>query len=287
MSHGPLRSALYMPASNQRAMDKARNLPADAIVFDLEDAVAPDSKAEARTAVVAQLAAGGYGARQIVVRCNGLATPWGRDDLMALAASDVSVICLPKVENDTELDAVSTVLAEAGRSDVALWAMLETPAGIARAGSIALHRAVSVLVMGTTDLAAELRIPQRVDRLGLQFALSQAVLAARQAGIAVLDGVYLDLNDQEGFHAVCEQGRALGFDGKTLIHPKQLEDANAVFGPSAEAVRWAERVLAAWAAAEAEGKGLAVLDGKLVETMHVDEARRTLATARHIAELQP
>lgn len=285
MSDKPLRSVLYMPASNQRAMDKARSLAADAIVFDLEDAVAPASKETARASLIEQLAAGGYGQRQLVARCNSLATPWGRDDLQVLAGSaDLAVICLPKVESATELDRVMDVLADAGRQDIALWAMLETPAGIAHAAEIAQHPAVSVLVMGTTDLASELRVPHRPDRLGLQWSLSQAVLAARLAGIAVLDGVYLELDNPSGFQAICEQGRALGFDGKTLIHPSQLDAANTVFGPSAEGVQWAERVIAAWQVAQEQGLGLAVLDGKLVETMHVDEARRTLATARYIAE---
>lgn len=285
MTDAPLRSVLYMPGANQRAMDKARDLPCDAVVFDLEDAVAPEAKDAARAAVVAQLAVGGYGPRQLVVRCNALSTPWGRGDLAALAATGVATLCLPKVESAAEVDAVVAQLLAAGRDDIRLWAMLETPAGVAAADAIAGHAAVDALVMGTTDLAAELRVPHRPDRLGLQYSLGRAVQAARLAGIRVLDGVYLDLSDAEGFRAICEQGRALGFDGKTLIHPKQVADANAVFGPSAEMVDWAERVLAAWDAAEQEGKGLAVLDGKLVETMHVDEARRTLAVARHIAAL--
>ncbi|WP_235898670.1 HpcH/HpaI aldolase/citrate lyase family protein [Parahaliea maris] len=283
MTETALRSVLYMPGANQRAMDKARDLPCDAVVFDLEDAVAPDAKAAARDAVVAQLAAGGYGHRQLVVRCNGLDTPWGEADLRTLAATGIDTLCLPKVESDEALDRVATLLAEAGRSDIRLWAMLETPPGIAAAEEIARHAAVSVLVMGTTDLAAELRVSPQPDRLGLQYALGRAVMAARLAGIAVLDGVYLDLKDSTGFRAICEQGRALGFDGKTLIHPFQIDDANAVFGPTPQAVSWAERVLAAWSEAEQAGTGLAVLDGKLVEVMHVDEARRTLAMARQIA----
>lgn len=286
MTDTPLRSVLYMPGANQRAMDKARDIPCDAVVFDLEDAVAPDAKTRARDAVVAQLAAGGYGPRQLVVRCNAPGTPWGADDLVAMADTGIGVLCLPKVENVATLDAVCGRLAAAGRDDVRLWPMLETPAGVAQADAIAGHGAVEALVMGTTDLAAELRVPHRPDRLGLQYALGRAVLAARRAKVRVLDGVYLDLQDAEGFRAICEQGRALGFDGKTLIHPSQVAAANAVFGPSAEAVDWAERVLAAWDEAESAGKGLAVLDGKLVETMHVDEARRTLSLARHIAALE-
>jgi citrate lyase subunit beta/citryl-CoA lyase len=286
MNDQALRSVLFMPGANQRAMDKARTLACDAVIFDLEDAVAPDAKTAARESVVAQLAAGGYGPRQLAVRCNTLASPWGREDLLALAGTGIDLLCLPKVESAAELDAVCALLAGAGRDDIRLWPMLETPAGVSGAQAIAAHGAVTALVMGTTDLAAELRVPQRPDRLGLQHALGQAVLAARQAGIAVLDGVYLDLADAAGFQTVCEQGRALGFDGKTLIHPGQIAAANAVFGPSEAALDWARRVLEAWESAVREGRGLAVLDGRLVETMHVDEARRTLAMARQIAALE-
>lgn len=285
MSLRPLRSVLFMPGSNQRALDKARSLPADAIIFDLEDAVAPDNKDSAREAVAAQVRAGGYGKRLLVARCNALATPWGRDDLHTLAATPLQILCLPKVESSQQLDAVSAELLAAGRDDLHLWAMLETPAGVQAAEAIAAHPAVAALVMGTTDLASTLRVPQRADRLGLQYALGHCLLAARRFDTVILDGVHLDLDDASGFRAICEQGRALGFDGKTLIHPRQIDAANAVFGPSEAALEWARRVLAAWEEAEDEGRGLAVLDGKLVETMHVDEARRTLQTARLIAEL--
>jgi citrate lyase subunit beta/citryl-CoA lyase len=276
MHDTPLRSVLFMPASNQRAMEKARDLPADAVIFDLEDAVAPPAKAEARARACAQLAAGGYGDRPVVVRCNGLDTPWGADDLDALARAPLGQLCLPKVEAVETVEAVLAHLAAAGREELPLWVMLETPRGIANAASIAAHPAVAVLVLGTTDLATALRLPAGRAREGLACALSQAVLAARCAGIPVLDGVSLALDDEARLTSECEHGRALGFDGKTLIHPAQVATANRVFGPAPDALAHARRLLAAWEAAEAEGKGLAVLDGKLIETMHVDEARRLL-----------
>tara|TARA_R110001599_G_scaffold69414_16_gene195671 strand:- start:22095 stop:22952 length:858 start_codon:yes stop_codon:yes gene_type:complete len=280
------RSALYMPASNQRAMDKARGLPADAIIFDLEDAVAPDAKDSARAQVVAQLAAGGYGARQLVVRCNDLSTPWGRDDLQAVAAAPgLHTVCLPKVESTGQLQAVTDLLDACGRSDMAIWAMIETPAGIANVEQIAACERVAALLMGTTDLCAELRLPPDEARRGLSYALQRCVLAARLAGVMVLDGVYLDIGNETGLESVCEQGRALGFDGKTLIHPGQIETANAVFGPSAAAVERARRLLTLWQETAEAGAAVAVLDGKLIELMHVDEARRVLATAEHIARL--
>jgi citrate lyase subunit beta/citryl-CoA lyase len=260
-------------------MDKARSLPVDAVVFDLEDAVAPAMKDSAREQLLAQLAAGGYGPRQLVARCNALATPWGEADLRALARSSVATLCLPKVETVEQLHAVAALLDSLQRPDIALWPMIETPAGVANAETIANHHRVTALVMGTTDLAAELRLPPDPLRRGLQYALGRCVLAARLAGIAVLDGVYLDLQDESGLRQVCEQGRALGFDGKTLIHPGQIAVANAVFGPDAAAVEHAQRLLDCWEAAAADGKGVAVLDGKLIETMHVDEARRILAMA--------
>ena len=280
------RSALYMPASNLRAMDKARGLPADAIVFDLEDAVAPDAKTSARAQVIAQLEAGGYGARQLVVRCNDLSTPWGRDDLQALAAAPgLGTVCLPKVESTAQVESVSRLLDECGRSDMVIWAMIETPAGVANVEQIAACERVAALLMGTTDLCAELRLPADEARRGLSYALQRCVLAARLAGVMVLDGVYLDIGNDVGLQAVCEQGRALGFDGKTLIHPGQIDTANAVFGPTPAAVEHARRLLTLWQETAEAGAAVAVLDGKLIEVMHVDEARRVLATAEHIARL--
>lgn len=282
----PLRSVLYMPGSNQRAMDKARSLAADAIVFDLEDAVAPDAKASARELVASQLAAGGYGHRQLVVRANPLDSPWGEADIRMLAQSCGETLCLPKIESVEQLDAVANLLAEVGREDIKIWAMIETPRGVRNTESIAAFSALSVLVMGTTDLASELRVPHRPDRLGLQYALSRCVLAARCAGKAILDGVYLELDNPEGLQEICEQGHALGFDGKTLIHPAQIESANTAFGFSEQDVQHARRVLDVWERAEQAGKGVAVLDGKLVEVMHVGEATRLLELAEWVAQLE-
>ncbi len=281
-----LRSALYMPAVNQRAMDKARELPVDAVIFDLEDAVAPEKKPQAREQLVAQLAAGGYGPRQLVARCNALATPWGEADIRALAATTVTTLCFPKVESVAQLHAVSALLEELQRPDISLWAMIETPAGVANVEAIAGYGRLTALLMGTTDLAYELHLPPDPSRTGLQHALGRCVLAARIAGITVLDGVYLDITNEDGLRAVCEQGRALGFDGKTLIHPGQIAVTNAVFGPDAAAVEHARQVLDCWEQASVAGKGVAVLEGKLIETMHVDEARRLLDAAAHIEGLE-
>ena len=270
MSELRLRSALYMPGINQRAMDKAKTLDCDAVVFDLEDAVAPDRKAEARELVKAQLAAGGYGERILVVRANGLDTPWGEADLAAFKG--VERVCLPKVEAPEQLQAARDLLG----AEVTLWAMVETPAGVANVEALCAEPGLEAILMGTTDLADQLRIPHRADRLGLLYALSKCVNAARMHGKLALDGVFLDIRDADAYQASCEHGRALGFDGKTLIHPSQLEAANAVFGVSEEQLAHARRVIDAWEAAEAAGKAVAVLDDKLVETMHVEEARRML-----------
>ncbi len=271
MSEIRLRSVLYMPGINQRAMDKAKTLDCDAVVFDLEDAVAPDRKDEARQRVQAQLAAGGYGERVLVVRANGLDTPWGEADLRAFAG--VERICLPKVETVEQL----RVARELVGANVTLWAMVETPVGVANVEALCAEPGLEAILMGTTDLADQLRIPYRADRLGLLYALSKCVNAARMHGKLALDGVFLDIRDAEAYRANCEHGRALGFDGKTLIHPSQLEAANAVFGVSEEQLAHARRVIEAWDAAESAGKAVAVLDAKLVETMHVEEARRLLA----------
>lgn len=288
MKQGVLRSVLYMPGANQRAMDKAKGLPVDAVVFDLEDAVAPDMKDMARAQVQAQLAAGGYGVRQIVVRANSIDGPWGETDLKALARSGVETICLPKIESAAQLQRCRTVLAQSGApADLKLWAMIETPRGVHNVEQIAEGESgLSALVMGTTDLAHELGVTHRADRLGMIYALSRCVNAARMTGLLILDGVFLDIADARAFRVACEHGKALGFDGKTLIHPGQIEAANEVFGLQRGDVEHSRRVVAAWEAAEAQGKGVAVLDGKLVETMHVDAARRILALSQSIDKLQ-
>jgi citrate lyase subunit beta/citryl-CoA lyase len=274
-----LRSVLYMPGANQRAMDKARSLPCDAVVFDMEDAVAPDMKELAREQILAQLAVGGYGARQLVVRANSIDSPWGVADLQVLAAAGVETICLPKISSADQLQRCIELLLEAGApAEFKVWAMIETPEGVNNVEEIcAASNRLQALLMGTTDLAHELRIPHRADRLGLLYALSKCVNAARMHGRIILDSVFLNIQDDEAFRFDCEHGHGLGFDGKTLIHPGQIAVANEVYGLSEAQVEQARRVIAAWEQAESIGKGVAVLDGKLVETMHVDAARRILS----------
>lgn len=268
----PRRSALYMPGANARAIEKARSLPCDVVILDLEDAVAPDAKAAARAQVAAAVAAGGFGRREVVIRVNGLDTPWGREDLEMAAASACDAVLLPKVERAPDLDV--------GKP---LWCMVETPLGVLRAEAIAAAERVACLVMGTSDLTKDLRACHTDDRAPMLPALGHCLLAARAYGRAILDGVHLDLDDEAGFARACAQGRALGFDGKTLIHPKQIAAANAAFGPSEAEVEHARRVVAAFEAATREGKGVAVLDGRLVENLHVAEARRVLALAEALA----
>jgi citrate lyase subunit beta/citryl-CoA lyase len=282
----PRRSVLYMPAANERALDKARTIPADALILDLEDAVAPDAKDAARSNACAAAASGDYGNREITIRCNALATPWGADDLAAAATSGAQAVVIPKVESVDELNAVVTHLDAAGApADLGVWAMVETPTAIADIRSIAAHPRVPVLVMGTNDLLKELRAEAGANREALVPHLAAALLGAREAGKVILDGVYNDVRDPDGFLAEAEQGRRLGFDGKTLIHPSQVDPANDTWAPSTEAVDHAERVIAAFEAAEAEGRGVITVDGRMIENLHVDNARRVLATARAIAEL--
>jgi citrate lyase subunit beta/citryl-CoA lyase len=277
----PRRSVLFMPGSNARALEKARTLPADALVFDLEDAVAPDAKAQARAQVVAAVRAGGYGRREVVVRVNAPGTPWGRDDLSAMASAHAEAVLLPKVESPETVHAALAALGPAP----AVWCMLETPRGILNAAAIAaVSPRVTALVMGTSDLTRDLHARATRDRLPLVTSLQLSVLAARAAGITALDGVHLDLEDDAGFAAACRQAADFGFDGKTLIHPKQIATANEVFAPAPGDVDWARRVIAAHAGAVAGGRGVVVLDGRLIENLHVDDARRVLALAEAIAE---
>ena len=280
----PRRSVLYMPGINGRALEKAKTLPADTLSLDLEDAFAPDRKAEARQQVMAALETGGYGHRELVVRVNGLDTPWGRDDLMAVAASSAHCICLPKVENPEMIDRVVHALTAAGDRDKGIWAMAETPRGIQAIDDIVYaDPRLKVILMGTSDLAKELRIPHTPRREGFLYALSRCVVAARAADLDIIDGVHLDLEDESGFAAACQQGRELGFDGKSLIHPQQISAANDAFGPGQAEVKHATTVIDAWENVRAAGRGIAVLDGKLVENLHVEEAKRTLAIADAIA----
>lgn len=277
------RSALYMPANNARALEKAKSLMADCIILDLEDAVAVEQKAQAREAAVGAIAAGGFGWRELAIRVNACGTEWFEADVQAVASSGAQVIVLPKVEAPQTVCDVAARIPEA----MEIWAMIETPRGVANVEAIAqAHSRLSCLVMGTSDLAKELRVPHRADRLGFLYSLSRCVLAARLAGIDVLDGVHLDFANQEAFRAVCEQGRDLGFDGKSLIHPSQIAVSNEVFAPSLTDIDRARSIVALWQQAQARGAGVAVLDGKLIENLHVVEAQRTLAFAEMLAARQ-
>ena len=273
-----------MPGSNARAMDKARTLPADVIIFDLEDAVAPDAKAKARVDAAAAARTGGYGVREVVIRINGLGTPWGREDVIAVAHAGADAVLVPKVESAQGVREIRDALASVGAPGaLAIWCMLETPRGVLGAGAIASAPGVGALVMGTSDLTKDLHARHTRERQPLIASLGLSVLAARAAGIAALDGVHLDLDDHAGLVAACHQARDMGFDGKTLIHPKQIDTANAAFAPAAAEIAWARRVLAAHAEAEADGRGVALLDGRLVENLHVEDAQRVIALADAIA----
>ena len=282
----PRRSVLYMPCANSRALEKARGLSADALIFDLEDAVAPDAKKTARNNLLAALEQGEYGCRELVVRVNAQATPWGVDDLNAIASVNIDALLLPKVEGVSDIDQAVSLLKDAGASDqLPVWAMIETPLGVLNARQIASHPRIQVLVMGTNDLSKELRVPQTQDRAGFITALSMTVLAARAYGKDVIDGVYIDLENEEGFYAACQQGKVLGFDGKSLIHPKQLAIANELFSPSEKELEQAKNIIDAWSKAKTEGKGVVLVAGKLVEELHVIEAQRLLDMSLLIARL--
>ncbi|WP_313702440.1 CoA ester lyase [Achromobacter sp.] len=280
----PRRSVLYMPGSNARALDKARALDADALILDLEDAVAPDAKAQARAQVAAALREGGYGRRECIVRVNALDTPWGLDDVRAIAQAGADAVLLPKVESPPQLAALAQALDAAGApADLPLWAMAETPLGFLRLDAIAGgHARLAAIVVGTSDLVKDLHARHTPSRDETLLARSLAVMAARAHGLAVLDGVHLDLNDDAGLQDACRQGRDQGFDGKTLIHPRQIATANAAFAPTPEELDMARKRLDAWKAAQAEGKGVAVVDGALVENLHASEAERVLALAAAI-----
>lgn len=280
----PRRSALYVPGSNQRALDKARTLDADVLIFDFEDGVAPDRKVEARQQVAAALKVGGYRA-ETVIRINHPGTKLGAADLKAAAASGCDAVLLPKVETAQEVRDAALRLAAAGAPpSMGIWCMIETPLGVLHVQEIAFSSPhLQCIVMGTSDLAKDLRARHTPDRLPVLTSLSLCVLAARAAGLPILDGVHLDLEDDQGFLASCKQGAELGFDGKTLIHPKTIAGANAAFGPTDEEVALARRIIEAHAEALKKGQGVAVVDGTLVEQLHVESARRTLALAEAIA----
>ncbi len=276
----PLRSVLYIPGSKPRALDKARGLPADAIIFDLEDAVIPEEKAAARATLADALATGGYGARMKIIRINGLDTEWGADDAKAAAKMGADAILLPKVTSPADLEALAEIVG-----DIPLWAMMETPGGMLNAAAIAAHRSLQGMVMGTNDLAKDLQTRFRADRMPLMAGLGLCVLAGKAHGVALIDGVYNAFKDDEGLKIECDQGRDMGFDGKTLIHPAQLDVANAAFSPSDAEIELARRQIDAFDKCEATGQGVAVVDGKIVENLHVATARETLAKHEAITAL--
>jgi len=288
MNVRPRRSVLYMPGANTRALEKARSLPADALIFDLEDAVAPDAKEAARANVVAAAKSRGYGKREITIRCNGLATPWGKADVAAIATSGAAAILVPKVESVADVGRIVSLLDQANApQSMAVWAMMETPKGVLHAEEIAgSHPRLTLFVMGTNDLVKDMRARHTPLRLPMVTALGLGLLAARAHGLTILDGVYNDIQDVEGFKAVCRQGLEMGFDGKTLIHPSQIEPCNAIFAPSAAELETADKIVAAFRAAQAAGKGVVTVDGRMIENLHVEQAERALALAAAIKELQ-
>lgn len=277
----PFRSVLYIPGSRERALQKAQALPADAIIFDLEDAVAPDMKACARELVADALRTNSYGNRTKIVRINGLDTEWGADDVAAIKDIGADAILLPKAGSAADLDALADLV-----HDLDLWAMIETPAGILHADEIAAHSRLTGFVLGTNDLARDLNSRFRPDRMPLLTSLQFALLAARAHGVICVDGVYNAFRDNEGLRAECIQGRDMGFDGKTLIHPAQITVANEVFAPSADDMNLARRRIKAFEAAEAAGQGIAVVDGSIVENLHIAADRALLARAEAVAALE-
>lgn len=280
----PCRSVLYIPASRTRAMEKAKTLPVDAIIFDLEDAVAPDEKPAARETLVQTLHAGGFGPRLKIVRINGFDSPWGADDLHTIADTAPQAVLLPKVNSAQDIEDLAKRLdAHPQTKDTQIWAMMETPMGILNAAEIAAAPRMAGFIMGTNDLAKDLTARTRDAMLA---SLQLCILAARAHGILCIDGVYNAFKDEDGLRAECQQGRDFGFDGKTLIHPAQVAIANAVFGPTPDDIALARRQIDAYTAAIAKGEAVAVVDGKIVENLHIETARATLAKSEAIAALE-
>ncbi|MCZ6711920.1 MAG: CoA ester lyase [Gammaproteobacteria bacterium] len=278
VGYRPRRSVLYMPGANARALEKAKALECDAVIFDLEDAVAVDAKQTARRQVVEALEQGGYGRRELVVRVNGLNTQWGAADVDAIARLGVDALLFPKVESAVQVNDIVAALDTAGGGEVPLWLMIETPLGVLDVRAVAMSSSrVQCLVMGTSDLVKELRSRHTESRSNLDYALQHCVMVARSADLDILDGVHLDFRNLDSFRVACAQGRDIGFDGKTLIHPSQIDIANQVFGYGADEAEHARAVIGVWREAQAQAKGVAVLDGQLIENLHVAEAERVLA----------
>lgn len=281
----PRRTALYLPAINARAVAKARTLPVDIVILDLEDAVAPERKEEARNAAVAAAQEGGFGDRELIIRANGLDTPWWRDDLVAAARSGADGVLVPKVGSAADIARCGELLRDAP-AGLSLWAMIETCAAVVALPAIAAAAEgsrLAAMILGTNDLAKEMRAALTPDRLAFLPILTSAVVAARAHGLIVLDGVCNDFQDIDRFEAECRQGLILGFDGKTIIHPRQVDPCNAVYSPTPDEVRWAERIITAFDAPDHAGKGVVQIDGQMVERLHLDDARRVQATAAAIA----
>lgn len=289
MSIRPRRSVLYMPGANDRALEKARSLPADALILDLEDSVAPEAKPDAREKVIAAVKSGGYGSRELIIRVNAIETPWGADDLKAAAAAGPDAILVPKVSRPGDMVSAAKLLKAYGApAHTRLWAMMETPLAILNARDIAsvagdAESRFSCLVLGTNDLLKESRARALGDRFAIIPWLAASVLAARAFGLDVIDGVYNDFKDEAGFRAECEQGRTLGMDGKTLIHPSQVEPCNQIFSPSDAEVSWSRKVIQAFGLPEHRGKGVITVEGRMVERLHLVMAERVVAIAEVIA----
>lgn len=285
IAHRPRRSCLYMPASNARALEKAKSLPADTIIFDLEDAVAPEAKAQAREQACAAITSDAYGPRELVIRINGMDTEWFVEDMKHVCASGANAVLVPKIQSAADIVALTDFMEnEDAHLDIKLWAMIEMPLAVLNIGEIAAQaeqRRLAAFVMGFNDLAKEMRAEQ--DRALFTPAMAQTVMAARAHGMAVLDSVYNDYKDPEGLEAECRQGRKYGFDGKTLIHPSQIEIANRIFAPGADQIAEAEAIVAAFADPANAGKGVITVDGKMTEILHLRQAEQTLAFARTIA----
>lgn len=275
---------LYMPGANERAMEKARSLACDSIIFDLEDAVAAQAKDSARESVARAVAEGGYGFRELVVRVNSLDTAWGSDDVAMFAKLDVNALLFPKVESREQVTAILREVDAAGGERLPIWLMIETPRGVLDVRTVAAHSPrITCLVMGTSDLVKELRASHTADRQNIAYALQRCVLVARELDLDVLDGVHLDFRNLESFEQACQQARLMGFDGKTLIHPGQVDIANQSFGYSDEAIADARAVIDVWQEAQAAGKGVAVHEGRLIENLHAAQAERVLAFADALA----
>ncbi|MFZ2030138.1 MAG: CoA ester lyase [Vitreimonas sp.] len=283
----PRRSCLYMPGANAKALEKAKRLAADVLIFDLEDSVAPEAKEEARAQVAAAVKGGGYGKREIIVRVNGLSTPWGRDDIAAACACGPNGVLAPKIESCAQVAELDAALTAAGLpKEATLWANIETPRAILNLADIAAaarSTRLACFVMGLNDLSKETRAQQKPGRAAFQAALSLAVVAARAEGLTAIDGVFNDIADSAGFETECRQALEFGYDGKTLIHPSQIETANTVFAPSADEVERARAIIAAFALLENAGKGVIKVDGRMTELLHLEEAKRVVAVSEAIA----